>query len=79
MFDSNHLLLEQRRKDLVREREMHNLAKEAKAAAADNPSDSPFYAEALATFGRQLITWGQQLEERYTIACDDSPQLSAES
>lgn len=77
MFDSQPILLEQRRKELIREREMRALAAEALAGR----DDSPFYAEALATFGRQLITWGEQLEERYAMACSEGPStaLSSES
>lgn len=78
MFDSQLNLLEQRRNDLIRESEMRGLAKIAQAGQEDN---SPFYADALAALGRQLINWGEQLEERYAIACSEAPSvtLSAES
>lgn len=66
MFDSQHFLLEQRQKELIHERELHDLAQ---TAMAGRDPDSPFYAETLAAFGRQLITWGEQLEGRYAMAC----------
>jgi hypothetical protein len=76
MFDSQGILLEQRRKELIQEREMYNLAQ---TAMAGRENDGPFYGDALAAFGRQLIAWGEQLEERYAIACTEcpSPKLSA--
>jgi hypothetical protein len=78
MLDSNFILLDQRRNDLIREREMHDLAQEALAGHENN---IPFYADVLAAFGRQLINWGEQLEQRYTLVCADnpSPQLTPES
>ena len=79
MFDSQPILLEQRREELIREREMYNLAKTAMAGREND--NNPFYADALAALGRQLITWGEQLEERYAAACSESPSatLSPES
>jgi hypothetical protein len=71
MFDSQPILIEQRRNDLIREREMQTLAK---IAQAGQEASNPFYADTLAALGRQLITWGEQLEERYTMACADTPQ-----
>jgi hypothetical protein len=49
MFDSQPILLEQRREELIREREMYNLAREAMAG---HENHSPFYADALAALGR---------------------------
>jgi len=78
MFDSQPILLEQRRNELIREREMYNLAQ---TAMEGKDHDNPFYAEALASLGRQLIAWGEQLEERYAMACEESQpaKLSTES
>ncbi len=76
MLDSQHILLEQRHKELIHEREMQTLAQ---TAMEGHENDSPFYADALATLGRQLITWGEQLEERYAMTCTEcpTPKLSA--
>lgn len=63
MFDLLHLLGEDRYKELLRESEQNMLIQQAlENGQADS---SPFYYEMLAQLGRQLTTFGTQLQERY--------------
>jgi hypothetical protein len=59
LTDINLISLHQYHKELQREAEMARLANEAQ------PAQPALHLRALAAFGRQLESWGEQLQERF--------------
>ncbi len=74
--ESMGVLVSERRKELLRQAEMQRLACQAAAA---QERVAPLHHETLAALGRQLITWGEHLQGRYSHVETAPIRLAAES
>ena len=54
---------QERYRDLLREAERERFVRQA---LAERERPEPLYCQALIWLGRQLVAWGQHLQERYT-------------
>ena len=72
MFEYLKVATQLKHSEFIKNREERQLIREALLA---RESAEPFYYEALAGLGRQLTTWGEQLQERYDRASQMSLDL----
>ena len=72
MFEYLKVATQLKHSEFIKNREERQLIHEALLA---QENAEPFYYEALAGLGRQLTTWGEQLQERYDRASQMSLDL----
>ena len=72
MFEYLKVATQLKHSEFIQNREEKQLIHEALLA---QETAEPFYYEALASLGRQLTTWGEQLQERYDRASQMSLDL----
>jgi hypothetical protein len=64
---TSEVLANERRRDLLHEREHDRLVRQALVQGNKYPY---LYCRALTQLGRWMVAWGQQLQERYGLAVE---------